>query len=151
MADSSSALFLATIAGAIVGGGASVGGTVLVNRQELRRRERIRLLDDYIPQLGKLQAERGDDYAAGRIEKNEYLAAGEWILSSMWIAGSLAGNRDQELVSRIMVTWKEHRSKESHADPTEYASIEARVSEGTDRLVDYLIPKIRGGAKVRPV
>jgi hypothetical protein len=151
MADSGTALFLATIAGAIVGGGASVGGTVLVNRQELRRRERIRLLDDFIPQLGKLQTERGDDYLAGQISPNEYLGAGESVLSSMWIAGSLAGNRDQDLVSRVMVTWKEHRTKSSNSNPTEFASIEARVNEGVDRLVDYLIPKIRGGAKVKPV
>jgi len=151
MADSSTALFFATIAGAIVGGGASVGGTVLVNRQELRRRERIRMLDDFIPRLGTLQLERGEDYSAGRIEPKEYLAAGESILSSMWIAGSLAGNRDQDLVSQIMVTWREHRTKGSHANATDFASIEARVNERVDRLVDYLIPKIRGGAKAKPV
>jgi hypothetical protein len=151
MADSGTALFLATIAGAIVGGGASVGGAVFVNRQELRRRERIRILDDYIPQLGKLQAERGDDYAAGSIDKNDYLTAGETILSSMWIAGSLAGNRDQELVSEVMVTWKDHRLRDTHADPGAFASVETRVNEGVDRLVNYLIPRIRTWARVKPV
>jgi hypothetical protein len=151
MADSSTALFLATIAGAIVGGGASVGGAVFVNRQELRRRERIRLLDDHIPQLGKLQAERGDDYGTGRIEKDEYLRAGESILSSMWIAGSLAGNRDQQLVSEVMVIWNEHRLRETNADPTEFAAVEAKVNDGVDRLVNYLIPKIRARAKVKAV
>lgn len=43
--------FLAALAGALAGGGASLGGSIVVNRRELKRSARFRLHDELLPEL----------------------------------------------------------------------------------------------------
>lgn len=133
MADSG---FLAALAGAVVGGGASLAGSVLVNRREHVRAARIRLHDELVPALREELPPK-----VGFLLDSHF----EEVLEATRRAAVLAGRRSVELVDEIDVAhtawWAAIRREEGPADeygnPTEPADREGALEE-VKRRIDAL-------------
>jgi hypothetical protein len=105
---------LAALVGAIVGGAASLAGTMLVNKQQMATNARMRLYDQLLPDLSRAIA----DWASARtpfrpIAKEYPLPAVRGVielLTAVSRASAIAGRHERRFVNDLRELWREYEA-----------------------------------------
>jgi hypothetical protein len=96
---------LSGVVGAIVGGAASLAGTVLVNKRQMATNARMRLYDELLPRLERAIDELGREFRPVVEEQMPEL------LSAVRRAGAIAGRQERRAVHRLALLWSEYESE----------------------------------------
>jgi hypothetical protein len=98
---------LAALVGAIVGGAASLAGTMLVNKQQFATNARMRMYDDLLPRLQGAIADFEESpfsEAAGDAAKSV-----ADTLAALRRASAMAGGKERSGVSAVEYQWRDYR------------------------------------------
>ena len=93
---------LAAFVGAIVGGAASLAGTVLVNKMQMSTNARMRLYDELLPKLEQAADRMQYPPTPTPFEQEERLAA----VLAMRRAGAVAGRHERKAVNRLVLLFQ---------------------------------------------
>jgi hypothetical protein len=101
---------LAALVGAIVGGLASLGGTMLVNKQQMATNARMRLYDELLPRLSRAI----DALLDGHVDPITQQVAEEQtpeLLAAVRRASAIAGRLERRDAHNLSQLWGEHQAK----------------------------------------
>jgi hypothetical protein len=98
---------LAALVGAIVGGLASLGGTMLVNKQQMATNARMRLYDELLPELadavdGVIEPLVPEDQVAGEVLPER--------LEKVRRASAIASRHERRFANNLWQLWGEHQA-----------------------------------------
>jgi hypothetical protein len=111
MSDTWSSL-LSGVVGALVGGAASLAGTMVVNRRQMATNARMRLYDELLPKLA-----RAIDDLKGPSDPVAVEQAPE-LFAAVRRASAIAGPFERKAAHKLMVLWAEHPNAPRHEIPT---------------------------------
>jgi hypothetical protein len=109
---------LSAFVGAIVGGTASLAGTMVVNRRQMTVNARMRLYDELLPKL----ADAVDSILDENLDPITAYAAGEQmpeLLGAVRRASAIAGRSERKAAHDLWVLWIEHVEAPTPAMPKE--------------------------------
>jgi hypothetical protein len=92
---------LAGIIGAIVGGAASLAGTMVVNKQQMATNARMRLYDELLPKLERTIDEH-EEIAEERVPE---------LLAAVRRASAIAGRLERRDAHNLWQLWGEHQAE----------------------------------------
>jgi hypothetical protein len=92
---------LSGVVGAIVGGAASLAGTMVVNKRQMATNARMRLYDELLPEL-----ERAIDDRTGATEERV-----PEVLAAVRRASAIAGRLERRDARNLWQLWGEHQAK----------------------------------------
>jgi hypothetical protein len=98
---------LAALVGAIVGGAASLAGTMLVNKQQMATNARMRLYDELLPNLERAVAGLSDPLAPEDLAAEEFMPE---LLEKVRRASAIAGRRERQAVHKLAFLWSQYES-----------------------------------------
>jgi hypothetical protein len=114
MSDTLTSL-LAALVGAIVGGAASLIGTMIVNKQQMATNARVRLYDELLPNLALRVDGLLDDWEPASAVAEEQMPD---LLEAVRRASAIAGPFERKAAHNLASLWVEHRSAPRAEMPT---------------------------------
>ena len=94
---------LAALVGAIVGGAASLAGTVLVNRMQMATNARLRMYDELLPAFAR-KVDRSETATSGQVMLAA-IAEADGALDALRRASAIAGRQERKAVHKLMNLW----------------------------------------------
>jgi hypothetical protein len=92
----------AALVGAIVGGAASLAGTMLVNKKQMATNARMRMYDELLPRLERVLSSLGKSYGENYVRA---LFEAQEVVSAVSRASSIAGRRERKASHKLMHAW----------------------------------------------
>jgi hypothetical protein len=93
---------LSGIVGAIVGGAASLAGTMVVNKRQMATNARMRLYDQLLPELLRATTDDGTGVAEERVPE---------VLAAVRRASAIAGRLERRDAHNLWQLWGEHQAE----------------------------------------
>jgi hypothetical protein len=99
---------LSGVVGAIVGGAASLAGTMLVNRMQMANNARMRMYDQLLPELDGVVADLNRMHlATGWDWVSDYRAKASETVRALERASSIAGREERAAAHKLASRWAE--------------------------------------------
>jgi hypothetical protein len=128
---------LAGVVGAIVGGAASLAGTVLVNRMQMATNARVRMFEELLPRLERALGPYNRALASVVNEKvggSEQDESVQEALTALARTGSIAGRQERAHSKKLLLLWVD-KGRDLSPDEEESAELQAFAKDFANEML----------------
>jgi hypothetical protein len=154
---------LSGIVGALVGGAASLAGTVLVNRMQMAAGARLRIYDDLLPKFRHAVDEYLELPPSGALQSINTAAAEQAteVLAALRRAAAIAGGHERHYAERLNDRWRSFQRSaigftgapippalyddpgpRAYLETTDYVGSKRFLEQAMDTFSEYLRAKL---------